>query len=163
MRPNPWYALSLALLATLACSGGTTEPDGTEGRNGEENRKIFTATINGAPFAGTTVTGAWLAGNLVVAGQTAGRTIHISAINASGPGTITFGIGNQWSALAQVIDNTTGQFSTGYGGSGSLILEIATLSRIKGSFSFIAYTGSGGGLGQPVVTVQNGAFDVTIP
>ena len=127
------------------------------------NVKVVTATINGAPFTATTVVGAYLGGGLTITGQNAQRTITISAINVAGPGTITFGIGNQWSALAQSIDGTQGTFSTGFGGTGSLILTTATLFRITGTFTFTAYTMAGGGLGQPVITVLNGTFDISNP
>jgi hypothetical protein len=73
-------------------------------------------------------------------------------------------MGNQWNALAQIIDGSVGQLSTGYsGGVGTLVLTTASLSRITGTFNFVAYTAAGATLGAPVVTVTNGTFDVTIP
>jgi hypothetical protein len=68
-----------------------------------------------------------------------------------------------YSALAQVISGTTGQFSTGFDGTGTLTLTTAVLGHIKGQFTFTAYTDAGGGLGKPVVTVLNGVFDITAP
>jgi hypothetical protein len=63
-----------------------------------------------------------------------------------------------------MVDATLGTFSTGYlGGSGTVTLTTATLSRITGTFSFIAYTGAGTGLGSAVITVQNGTFDISNP
>ena len=169
-----WRALASVILATtvVSCGGGsnTTAPNGNNGNNPPNNQpggsvKVVTATINGAPFTATTVVGAWLNGaGISITAQNATRTISISANNVPGPGTITFGIGNQWSALAQIVgDATNGTFSTGFGGTGSLTLTTATLFRITGTFTFTAYTVAGGGLGQPVVTVTNGTFDISNP
>jgi hypothetical protein len=162
---------SLILAASAAsCGGGseTTAPNGNNGNNNPPNNnpggtvKVLTASFNGTPFSATTLNGAYLNGSLSINGYDSQRTLTISAINIAGPGTITFGIGNQWSALAQSIDNR-GSFSTGFGGTGTLTLTTATLFRVTGTFTFTAYTVAGGGLGQPVITVLNGTFDISNP
>ena len=167
-------ALASLILATsvASCGGGsdTTAPNGNNGNNNPPGGnpsgsvKVVTATINGVAFTGTTVVGGYLNGSLTINATNAQRSITISAIKVAGPGTIALGVGNQWSALAQVIgDNTAGTYSTGFGGTGTLTLTTATLFRISGTFTFTAYTVAGGGLGQPVVTVLNGAFDISTP
>jgi hypothetical protein len=157
------------LLVVLGCGGGSTEPDEN---NGDTNPppggsvKVFTATINGAQCSGAAgeIVGAYLGGNLTITAGCGQRSFSISALNLNAPSTITFGQGNQWSALAQVITGgAQGTYSTGFGGTGTLTLTTATLFRITGTFSFTAYTVAGGGLGQPVVTVQNGTFDISNP
>jgi hypothetical protein len=81
--------------------------------------------------------------------------------NITGPGTYPLNMGNANSALAQIIDGSVGTYSTGYlGGAGTITLTAATLGRITGTFAFTAYTVAGTGAGQPVVTVQNGSFDI---
>jgi len=171
IRRSSIVLVTLAAFAVLACGGGgPTDPAGSNnnGGNGSNNNgggssRVLSASVNGAAFTGVTVSGTYLNGNLTVAGSNGGRTLHIAAVNVAGPGTITFGIGNQWNALGQIIDNTAGQFSTGYGGVGTLTLTTATLFRIKGTFSFTAYTAAGTGQGNPVMTVQNGSFDISVP
>jgi hypothetical protein len=152
------------LLLIVGCGGGSTAPAGNNNPPGG-SVKVFTATINGAPFTGATVVGAYLGGNLTVnAHNGQGRSISINAqgVNAGSP--FNLNVGNQWSALAQMVDATLGTFSTGYlGGSGTVTLTTATLSRITGTFSLIAYTGAGTGLGSAVITVQNGTFDISNP
>jgi hypothetical protein len=149
-------------MSTAACSGdGYGGPNNNGNNNG--TAKVLTATINGTAFAATSVTAAFLNGNLAIAGVSGGRSIQLNAVNVSGPGTISLNLGNQWSALGQHIDGSVGQFSTGYGGTGSLTLTTATLSRVTGTFTFTAYTSAGGGLGKPVITVLNGLFDITSP
>ena len=162
---------SLILAASvMSCGGGsdTTAPNGNNGNNNPPNNnpggtvKVLTGSFNGTAFSATTLSGGYLNGSLTINGYDAQRTLTISAINIAGPGTITFGIGNQWSALAQSIDNR-GHFSTGFGGTGTLTLTTATLFRVTGTFTFTAYTVNGGGLGQPVITVLNGTFDISNP
>jgi hypothetical protein len=55
------------------------------------------------------------------------------------------------------------QFSSGYGGTGTVTITTARLGRITGTFTFTAYTSAGTGLGKPVVTVLNGVFDISSP
>jgi hypothetical protein len=163
MDRRVWY---FGLLVLVGCGGGSTGPAGNNGNNPPAGSvKVFAATINGAPFSGQTVVGAFLngAGLTITANNGQGRSITISAINVPGPGTINFGLGNQWSALAQMIDNTQGTFSTGFGGTGTLTLTTATLFRIVGTFTFTAYTSAGTGVGNAVITVQNGTFDISNP
>lgn len=164
-----WALLILAAFV-VSCGGGSnaTAPNGNNGNNNPPNNqpgatvKVLTASVNGTAFSATTLSGAYLNGSLTINGYDAQRTLTISAINIAGPGTITLGQGNQWSALAQSIDNR-GHFSTGFGGTGTLTLTTATLFRITGTFTFTAYTVNGGGLGQPVITVLNGSFDISNP
>jgi hypothetical protein len=157
----------LGVLAVLGCGGGSTGPDENNGTNPPPGGsvKVFTATINGAQCTGAVdaIVGAYLGGNLTINAGCGQRSVTINALNLSAPSTITLGQGNQWSALAQVISGTEGTYSTGFGGTGTLTLTTATLFRITGTFSFTAYTVAGGGLGQPVVTVQNGTFDISNP
>lgn len=159
----------LVLVFAVGCGGGSTEPDENDGDGNPPpggSVKVFTATVNGAQCSGgvNAIVGAYLGGNLTITAGCGQRSITISALNLNGPGTITLGQGNQWSALAQVIDGgAQGTYSTGFGGTGTLTLTTANLFRITGTFSFIAYTLAGGGLGQLVVTVQNGTFDISNP
>jgi hypothetical protein len=161
MTGNQKLLITVAAALAIGCGGSSTGPDGTGGPN--TNAKVLTATINGSPFTATTLVGAYLGGSLTINGFNSVRSLNISAINLNGPGTYSLGLGNPNSALAQVADGTTGQFSTGYGGTGTLTLTIATLGHIKGQFTFTAYTSAGGGLGKPVVTVLDGVFDITTP
>jgi hypothetical protein len=156
-------ALFFGLIAVAACGGGSTGPNNNNG-NPSGSVKVLTATINGAAFTGNEIVGAFLQGSgITINASSTTRTITISG-NIPGPGTYQLGQGNQWSLLAQVHgDATAGTFSTGFGGAGTFTVEIATLFRIKGTFSFTAYTVAGGGVGKPVVTVQNGTFDISNP
>jgi hypothetical protein len=88
--------------------------------------------------------------------------LQISAINLTGPGTYSLNVGNPNSGLAMVGDGT-GQFSSGFGGTGTLVVTTAVLGHVKGTFTFTAYTSAGTGAGKPVVTVTNGVFDLTNP
>ena len=154
--------LAVAAALAIGCGGGSTNPDGTPNTNG--NTKVLTATINGTAFTATTVSGAYLNGSISINGYNNQRSLTISAIGLNGPGTYSLTRGNPNSALAQIIgDAVAGTFSTGFGGAGSITLTTAVLGHIKGTFTFTAYTVAGGGLGQPVVTVQNGTFDITNP
>ena len=162
MQRDHRLGLVLATTLALACGGGGTGPDGTPNNN--TNTKVITATINGTAFTATTVSGAYLGGSLSINGTSNQRSISISAIGLNGPGTYSLTRGNPNSALAQIGgDAAAGTFSTGFGGAGSITLTTAVLGHIKGTFTFTAYTVAGGGLGQPVVTVQNGVFDITSP
>jgi hypothetical protein len=155
-------ALAAALMLSVGCSSDTTDPN----NNNNNSVKVFTATINGAQYTSTITTGAYSNGQLAIAGNNGlGRSIHITAVNLTGAGTYTLNRGNQFTAVAQIIDLTTAtQYSTALlGGTGTLTLTTATPQRVTGSFSFIAYTSAGTGAGQLVVTVQNGTFDITTP
>jgi len=161
----------LAAIAVVAIGcggggGGSTGPNNNNGNNNGNNGgsvKVVTASLNGQPFTATTVTGAFLGGQFTFTAFNASRSIHISAINLAGTGTISLNVGNQWSALGQIGGASEGTFSTGYGGVGTVTLTTATLFRVTGTFSFTAYTSSGPGLGQPVITVMNGVFDISNP
>lgn len=150
--------LAIAALTTVGCGGG-----GTTTNNNNNSARTLTATINGTAFVGTTVSGTYYNGNLTVAGVNGNRSVHINATNLAGTGTYSFGIGNPNSALGEVIDADLGQFSSGYGGVGTMTLTAASLTRVTGTFSFTAYTSAGTGLGKPVMTVINGVFDISVP
>jgi hypothetical protein len=149
-----------ACASILACGGGSTGPADDASTTGS---KVITATINGAPFVATTISAGYIGGTVSINGTNSTHTLSIAAINLTGPGTYALNVGNPNSALAQVQDPATNQFSTGFGGTGTLTLTIATIQHVKGTFTFTAYTVAGGGLGKPVVTVQNGVVDVTSP
>lgn len=152
------------LILVAACGGGSTGPNNNNQPPPGGSVKVLTATINGAAFTGNEIVGAFLQGSGITINATGTtRSITISG-NIPGTGTYQLGQGNQWSLLAQVHgDATAGTYSTGFGGAGTFTVEIATLFRIKGTFSFTAYTVAGGGVGKPVVTVQNGTFDISNP
>lgn len=160
--------LATAVVA-IGCGGGgggSTGPNNNNGNNNGNNGgsvKVVTATLNGQPFTATTVSGAYLSGQLSITAFNASRSINITAINLAGTGTISLNVGNQWSALGQIGGATEGTYSTGYGGVGTVTLTTATLFRVTGTFSFTAYSSSGSGLGQPVITVTNGVFDISNP
>jgi hypothetical protein len=148
--------LTSVFTLAMACSSDNAGSD-----NGKA--KVLTAIVNGAAFSATTVSAGYLDGNLTVGGFTGLKNLSINATNLTGPGTYSFNVGNQWSALAEWIDGDVGSFSSGYGGVGTLTLTTATLSRVTGTFSFTAYTSAGTGAGKPVVTVLSGVIDVTSP
>lgn len=164
MNRHPLFSLAiLSILALLAvsCAGNDAQPTITN----NSSVKVLTANVNNinTVFTATVVSGTFFNGNLVIAGNDGSRTLLINAINVAGAGTVTLNNPNQWSAIAQVIDGT-GAFSTGLlGGSGSVIVTTATLSRITGTFNFIAYTSQGTGQGAPVRTIFNGVFDISNP
>lgn len=151
--------LVFATLATAACSSNTDD----NGGNNNGTTHTLTATINGTAFVGTTVSGAYFNGNLTIGGVNGNRSLHINATNLAGTGTYSLNTGNPNSALGEIIDGDLGQFSSGSGGVGTMTLTAASLTRVTGTFSFTAYTSAGTGLGKPVMTVTNGAFDITSP
>jgi hypothetical protein len=156
----------IGLIAATALAIGCGGSGDSTGPTDEHptNAKVLTATINSAAFTANTVSGGYLNGALTINGVNGVRSLTISAIGLNGPGTYSLSFGNANSALAQIIDGNTGQFSTGFtGGSGSITLSVATLGHVKGQFNFIAYTTAGTAAGRPVVTVQNGVFDITNP
>ena len=162
MSRRQQIAIIVAAALIVGCGSSGTGPDGTGNTN--TSTKVLTATINGTAFTATTVSGAYFNGTISINGSSNQRSLTISAIGLNGPGTYSLTRGNPNSALAQVIgDAAAGTYSTGFGGAGSIKLTTAVLGHIKGTFTFTAYTVNGGGLGQPVVTVQNGTFDITNP
>ncbi|MGB7219674.1 MAG: DUF6252 family protein [Vicinamibacterales bacterium] len=159
MNPRPLFGLAILALLAVSCGDSATQP------TVNNSVKVLTANVNNinTVFTATVVSGTFFNGNLIISGNDGSRTLLINAGNVAGTGTITLGNPNQWNALAQVIDGT-GTFSTGFlGGSGSVTLTTATLSRITGTFNFIAYTTQGTGQGAPVRTIFNGVFDISNP
>lgn len=158
-------ALTVLVLAA-ACGGGNdgTGPDPDPDPDPNGGNRTLSATINGSAFTATLVSGTYFNGTFTVNGVNGNRSITISAVNLNGAGTYPLNFGNQFSALAQHTDATAGnQFSTGYqGGTGTLVLTTAELGHIAGTFTFIAYTVNGTGLGMPVATVQNGSFNISV-
>jgi hypothetical protein len=158
-RAFPIFAI--VAFAAVGCGGNS----GDDNNNGNNNGSVrtLTATINGTPFVGTTVSGGYLSGNLTIAGVNGNRSLHINATNLTGTGTYSLNNGNANSALGEVVDADLGQFSSGYGGVGTMTLTAASLTRVTGTFSFTAYTSAGTGLGKPVMTVTSGVFDISSP
>lgn len=158
------HVLAFGLVLVAGCGGGSTEPDGDNDPPGG-SVKVFTATINGAAYTGVNIVGAYSSGTLSITSQDAqSRVITITATGLTGTGQFSVSFGNQGGRLVQMVDPGVGLFSTSYlGGSGTVTLTTATLSRVTGTFSFIAYTSAGTGAGNRVVTVQNGSFDISNP
>nr|WP_315820971.1 DUF6252 family protein [Paraflavitalea speifideiaquila] len=76
-------------------------------------------------------------------------TIGVQPFTTSG----TFNIGA--GALVSFAHSAAGNYtSTSVGSNGSLVVTSVTNNRIKGTFSFVVFNGSGG-----KVTIENGAFD----
>jgi hypothetical protein len=109
------------------------------------------------------VIGRFRNGSLSITGVNGSRTVMITAGNLPSAGSYLLYAGNPYTALATIIDGSTGQFSTGYGGWGTLILTVASPEHIRGNFHFTAYTSVGSGAGKPVATVVDGVFDIATP
>ena len=149
----------------IACGGDYgTDPDGNNNENNSGNTsvKVLTATINGTPFTAATLNGAYLGGSLSINGFNTLRSLTISAINLTGPGTYSLSIGNQRERMVQSATAPISSRRDSVAPARSR-WTTATLFRLTGTFSFTAYTSAGGGLGNPVVTVINGVFDISVP
>jgi len=162
MTRHQSFLIALSGLLAMGCGSSSTGPGnaGTLGAGAIAN--MITATINDTAFTATTAIGRFRNGSLSITGVGGGRSVMITAGNLASAGTYLLYAGNPYTALATIIDST-GQFSTGYGGRGTLILTIASPEHVRGNFHFTAYTSMGAGAGKPVASVVDGVFDITAP
>jgi hypothetical protein len=158
--------LALAFAATACGDDSPSSPDDNE--NPGTPSKVLTGTANGASWTATVVTGGFLNGNVIIAGNngTSGSngtsSLSINMAGVPGPGTYNLGPGNGY-GLAQWINGDVGVFSTlGTGGTGSITITTATLSRLAGTFTFVARN-TVAGAATPSMTVTNGVFNITNP
>ena len=162
MSHNQSVLIAVAGLLAMGC-GSSTGPDDPGTLSTDAVAKVVRATIDDSAFAATSVRGAFRNGSLSIFGTNGRRSVMISATNLASAGTYLFYTGNPYTALAIIVDGNAGQFSTGYGGHGTLILTMAAPEHIRGNFRFTAYTSAGSGPGKPVATVVDGVFDITTP
>jgi len=141
----------LALMGT-ACLD-TTDPNQNAGP------PPMSATIEGTPWfaTGIFVTPSDAAIELAASNEASNAAVSI-VINASGPGTYSFGPG---SATIAAIGITTGQvWSTmGDGASGTIVVTTFANRHIAGTFNFTAVPSMGNAVGN--VNVTDGKFDFT--
>ena len=161
MTRNRNLLIAVAGLLTMGCGSDSTGPEGAGTPNSVAN--MVKATINDTAFRATTVIGRFRNGSLSITGVNGSRSVMITAGNLAGAGNYLLYAGNPYTGLATIIDGNSGQFSTGYGGQGTLILTIASPEHIRGNFRFTAYTSAGSGAGKPVATAVDGVFDITVP
>jgi len=162
MSRNQCFLIAVAGFLAISCGSGTG-PDDPGTLKTDAVAKEVRATIDDSAFTATSVRGAFINGALSIFGTDGRRSVMITATNLASAGTYLLYTGNPYTALATIIDGNTGQFSTGYGGGGTLILTMATPEHIKGNFRFNAYTSVGSGRGKPVASVVDGVFDITRP
>jgi len=155
-------SILLAALIAAGCGGGdTTGPDGDVAATGT---KMLTASHNGAAWTATVRLGAYNQGTLTVAGHDGtGRNLNIAALRISGPGTYSLGPGNPNVAVATWVDGTGQYSSAATGGSGTITLTAASLTRVTGTFSFVASSPSPSTGQVRTVSITNGTFDLTNP
>jgi hypothetical protein len=162
-------AVALTIAAFGGCGGDSpTDAEENGGNGGGTGTGPMRATIAGvawvAPEANVQsfyiassntygLVGADLTGNV------GSRALLINLQGVTGPGTYTlpsvqpFRYANTSSG--------TNVWETGTGSSGSVVVTVATPTRIAGTFSFTAVPASGNNTGT-TVSVTNGAFDVAI-
>lgn len=172
--------IAVALLSlALACGGS----DGPSGPNPPPppppapppppppGNAPMTATIDGVAWASTaqvlsTYTPSSKTYTIVGAESAIGRALLITLMEVNGPGTFTLG-----TALPMRYANTTQgtntwetRISGATGGSGgTVIVTVATPTRIAGTFSFVGAPASNSPNATGTKNVTNGAFDVAIP
>ena len=147
-------------VVSLGCAGssGSTGPSTTTTTTPVH---AISATVNGAAWSATVVSGGYGSGSFTLAGTGAGSTINIAGISMNGPGTYSLANSNPQSAQSLWVDNTGTYQSLATGGSGQLVLTTAVLGHIKGSFDF---TGTFLVSLQQTRTVRViGTFEVTSP
>jgi Family of unknown function (DUF6252) len=151
--------LLAAALFAFGCGGSSsTGPTTSNNTSGSGSGRTMTATYNGATFAPTLLTSAYLNGAVAVNAADNARSLLIQAVNISGPGTYSLAPGNPNSALGQWID-ATGSYSTGYvGGTGSVTLTVVQLGRVAGSFTFTVKN-----VNAATTVALNGTFDIKFP
>ena len=165
-----------------ACGGkGSTTPSGTNssgtttgGTTNTSSKKVTAtitpiATVQGQTlppvtnFTATLATGTYLSGAFGVGGTNATSSLNIALLTTTGVGTYDLGPGNPHSATARWID-PTGDYVAGVGGSGTLVVTVAVLGRVAGTFDFIGnYIPAGIGSNQQLRVRVVGSFDVTTP
>lgn len=149
------YMLPLVLLSltSVACSSSDdpTDPGDPTG--------TLTAIVDGAPWNAQISVATNNGFLFALEGTADGVEIGLSAdlTRNTLPGTVDL---TQGSTGAQLAEGSEIWYAVGTGGSGTMTLEILTLSRARGTFQFVAgplaNSASGGAR-----TIINGQFDVT--
>jgi hypothetical protein len=154
------------LFATLTASGcgGGGDAVGPDADVTPAGTKRLTASHDGAAWTASVRLGAFNQGGLTIAGHDgAGRNLNIAALRITGPGTYALGPGNAAGAVATWVDGTGQYSSAASGGSGTITLTAASLTRVAGTFSFVASSPAASTGQARTVTITNGAFDLSNP
>jgi hypothetical protein len=153
---NPLVALLLLLLVG-ACSDN--DPANPAGSN-----DYFSATVNGVAFSGSASRYATYANQVLSVGGTNGdgRMVTIALANITAVGTYSLSPNNPNAAIANVMEGSPlGIWASNItGGSGTLTVTTFSLTRMAGSFSFVAVPANASASGTAVVT--NGSFDLPL-
>ncbi len=158
--PQVTVLMTVILLGLLAL-GGCGSDDNPTDPGGGGGGGTMTATVNGEPFSAAIVQGVRNGGALGVGASNVGAELTIGlgwldtgepsyniSVGSAATGTVVKAAGGTWQA-------------SGDQGSGTIIVETLTATRVAGKFSFTAVLVSTTGT-PATMTVTNGTFDAEL-
>lgn len=114
--------------------------------------------LDGAPFDATGVTATISNSVLLISGATSQNLVRVGVLVPATPGTVTFATDTTAVSFGDIA-NQNSQWSTIYGGNGSVTFTKTSPEEIAGTFSFVGRL-KPGQTGSATRTVSSGSFVV---
>jgi hypothetical protein len=156
--PSSRLALAVCALLLSACTNDTTGPAATGGG------AAFAAKIDGTPWtsltSSTAVTASASGTFTIIGANSAGVGLSLSLFNVAGPGTYELGIGPTLTGGLATSSGGAASWSTPLtGAAGTLTVSTVSVTRIAGTFSFVATPVYGSTTNR---TITEGTFDLPV-